>query len=597
MDVCLSSICRALPSTGATPIESDVVAMLESAAPYVTSAIVVVAPGDPLLALKERDLPVKTTLVEHAWEGYAKTRSFALAAAEKRAPWVLTCDSDDRYAANGRLPDLAAAAKAGIDAYHLTVLPLDTDGGPAEGQSHRRPHLSRSGRGWAFRGCGSSGLHEYLASDRVVAHVAFWPELVYLSAPPSDLSPTRYAEHARLLEIALAETPNDTRTAFYLAQSYRDAGDHGRALAAYVKRGNMVGGYHEENFHAWMAAGDIAWHHLGMPLEAVESLYRFAASWARDRAEPYAELAKLFDCYGRKEAAAENRALAALFPWPENAGRLVDASAYSSHARRGVGSASIRVPRTEPPAANLSDPAPLVLMAIHARDAERHLPRYLACIEALDYPKDRIHLVVHTNDNADATSEILTAWLNEHGAEYASVNATDSSDASRDGMARGHEWTPERFKTLGAIRQQSLYTTLAKGCAFYFTADVDNFVTPNTLRELVALDLPIASPLLTREDDPSSLYANLHLRVDSRGYSADSTEPDYLAIYSRSERGVHEVSVAHCTYLVRATEIPKLRYRDESERHEYVVFSHSARSAGVKQYVDNRRDYGRLTFA
>ena len=33
-------------------------------------------------------------------------------------------------------------------------------------------------------------------------------------------------------------------------------------------------------------------------------------------------------------------------------------------------------------------------------------------------------------------------------------------------------------------------------CDFYFVADVDNFIRPATLRELVALDLPIASPLL-----------------------------------------------------------------------------------------------------
>ena len=54
--------------------------------------------------------------------------------------------------------------------------------------------------------------------------------------------------------------------------------------------------------------------------------------------------------------------------------------------------------------------------------------------------------------------------------------------------------------------------------------------------------------------------------------------------------------VVHCTYLVRADVIPELTYEDESDRHEYVVFSDSARKAGIPQYLDNRQVYGYITF-
>ena len=33
-------------------------------------------------------------------------------------------------------------------------------------------------------------------------------------------------------------------------------------------------------------------------------------------------------------------------------------------------------------------------------------------------------------------------------------------------------------------------------CDFYFVADIDNFIRPGTLRELVALNLPIVAPFL-----------------------------------------------------------------------------------------------------
>ena len=54
--------------------------------------------------------------------------------------------------------------------------------------------------------------------------------------------------------------------------------------------------------------------------------------------------------------------------------------------------------------------------------------------------------------------------------------------------------------------------------------------------------------------------------------------------------------MVHCTYLVRADVIPELTYEDESQRHEYVVFSDSARKAGIPQYFDNRQIYGYITF-
>ena len=54
--------------------------------------------------------------------------------------------------------------------------------------------------------------------------------------------------------------------------------------------------------------------------------------------------------------------------------------------------------------------------------------------------------------------------------------------------------------------------------------------------------------------------------------------------------------MVHCTYLVRADVIPELTYEDASGRHEYVVFSDSARKASIPQYLDNRQVYGYITF-
>jgi tetratricopeptide (TPR) repeat protein len=55
----------------------------------------------------------------------------------------------------------------------------------------------------------------------------------------------KYANDAKILEKALKTEPDNPRYWFYLAQSYRDSGQHKKAIQAYQKRATM-GGWQEE---------------------------------------------------------------------------------------------------------------------------------------------------------------------------------------------------------------------------------------------------------------------------------------------------------------------------------------------------------------
>jgi glycosyltransferase involved in cell wall biosynthesis len=236
--------------------------------------------------------------------------------------------------------------------------------------------------------------------------------------------------------------------------------------------------------------------------------------------------------------------------------------------------------------------APRVLLAILAKQKAELLPFYLACIEALDYPKSSIVLYVRTNNNTDRTADILQDWLDRVGYRYAGIEF-DRSDVAEPVQRFGvHEWNPVRFKVLAKIRQDSLAATARHDCDFYFVADVDNFILPNTLKELAALNLPIVAPLI-RHQDLKRFYANYHEKVDANGYFLNSDE--YYSLLYQKIKGAVEVAVVHCTYLVRADVIPQLTYDDGSQRYEYVIFSDSARRAGIPQYLDNRSIYGYLT--
>ncbi|MGW8788765.1 hypothetical protein, partial [Heyndrickxia sporothermodurans] len=236
---------------------------------------------------------------------------------------------------------------------------------------------------------------------------------------------------------------------------------------------------------------------------------------------------------------------------------------------------------------------PRVLVAILAKQKEASLPLYLECIDALDYPKSLIVLYVRTNNNTDATEQILRDWVARVGDQYAAVEFDAGDVADRVEQFAVHEWNATRFRVLAQIRNHSLRLTKKYECGFYFVADVDNFIRPNTLRELLSLNLPIVAPLL-RSIVPGAYYSNFHAEVDDRGYYRECDQ--YHWVLNRWLVGLLEMPVVHCTYLVRSSVLDALTYEDESGRHEYVVFSESARKAEIPQYLDNRQVYGYVTF-
>lgn len=238
------------------------------------------------------------------------------------------------------------------------------------------------------------------------------------------------------------------------------------------------------------------------------------------------------------------------------------------------------------------EPAEHVTIAILAKDKAHTLPLYLDCIEKQTWPKEKTLLYIRTNNNNDKTADLLENWVKRVGHSYAKVYF-DRSDLEVPVQNYGqHEWNAERFKVLGKIRQDSL-DWAKKNDSHYFVVDCDNFIQPHTLQKLLSTNLPIVAPFL-KVAEPM-VYANYHANTDEAGYYADS--PYYLPILSREVRGLVEVPVVHCAYLIRNEEIDKLTYDDDSYRYEYVIFSDSARKNQVPQYLDNRELYGRITFS
>ncbi len=69
----------------------------------------------------------------------------------------------------------------------------------------------------------------------------------------------KFSADAELLEMELEKNPDDLRSLFYLAQSYRDAGDKKKALLNYKKRAELDG-WQEEKYFAQFQTGLLMLH-------------------------------------------------------------------------------------------------------------------------------------------------------------------------------------------------------------------------------------------------------------------------------------------------------------------------------------------------
>jgi glycosyltransferase involved in cell wall biosynthesis len=238
-----------------------------------------------------------------------------------------------------------------------------------------------------------------------------------------------------------------------------------------------------------------------------------------------------------------------------------------------------------------------VLIAILVRNKAPTLPLFLRCLLNQTFSKSNTFLYIRENDSTDDSEAILKQWVNEHRHKYLGVYEDYSPVYTRNNDAppppSSDIWTAERFKTLGAIRQDSIDYALKHGF-HYFVVDADNFIYPHVISSLFEnREIGVVAPILYL---PCRYYSNYHSKVTSDGY-CDTTDPRYKTIHERSIRGLIEVDVVHCCYFIAHKYLSRVSYDDDSTRHEYVIFSDVLRKAGIKQFLDTRNENGFITFA
>lgn len=214
------------------------------------------------------------TLLERPWVGFAHNRTELLQNCGGHG-FALMMDADDVLCGTLPLEQLDA------DCYRLR---FGTD------FTFWRSGLFRLSRRWEFHGA----VHEYAVclDDGAITENLDGPyHVAYRSIGSRSRDPQRFQRDVDLLLAAQSENPGDARTAFYIAQSYRDAGDDDRALHWYSTRVAMPG-WDEETFVAALEVARIVGRRADATADDVARAHLSAWALRPGRAEPLHDLAR-----------------------------------------------------------------------------------------------------------------------------------------------------------------------------------------------------------------------------------------------------------------------------------------------------------------
>ncbi len=217
--------------------------------------------------------------------GVNRQQALELALAADRAEWLLFIDADEELGVSD--PKFYEKLEPGI------TYDLEMHHGETRYAAHHLVNVKSARYRW------QGAVHNYLVYvdglERRRLRNDVW--IVYHPGEGAKshgvTEEQKYLRDAAVLEGELVKDPTDTRSQYYLGQSYRDAGRLEDALVAYKKRAAMANGWDEERFLAQLEAGRLC-----IRLEKSEAMVLgelLAAYGLRPtRAEPLYELARYY---------------------------------------------------------------------------------------------------------------------------------------------------------------------------------------------------------------------------------------------------------------------------------------------------------------
>jgi len=182
-------------------------------------------------------------LEERPWVNFGHNRTEALELCRDRMDWAIMLDADDNMM--GEVVPQSLWSMYDVDGFMMTIHHGNI--------THQRVQIFRIAADWRYSGV----VHEFPELRRASEkpRVAMLPNCCWMQTRCEGFrsrDPNKYLKDAMTLDVEHRKNPTDTRTIFYLAQSYRDAGRYLDAQLWYQKYLDISGGWGQERYIACM---------------------------------------------------------------------------------------------------------------------------------------------------------------------------------------------------------------------------------------------------------------------------------------------------------------------------------------------------------
>lgn len=154
---------------------------------------------------------------------------------------------------------------------------------------------------------------------------------------------------------------------------------------------------------------------------------------------------------------------------------------------------------------------PLVLITFGARDEAENLPTYLAQLDGLEYPRDRLRYAAYTSDSGDNTVDIVLEWLKGKQNSWWHHSTYDQYPLRKRMFIQGNYARHYALADLPSTEK----------IEYMFHCDADmTYIPPETLETLVKLDVDVVAPYvyIDPENTPMNPFKGKRVFRDVWGY-------------------------------------------------------------------------------
>ncbi len=216
-------------------------------------------------------------LIDRPWVNFEVNRTEALEACRGQMDWAIMLDADDNLAGDVPGPAVWQGLGDKVDGVAMSIRHGDIH--------HQRLQVFRVAADWCYRGV----LHESphcRGRPADATRIGILPASTYMVTRCEGVrsrDPEKYFKDAMLLESEWARRPDDKRTLYYLAQSWRDSGNKKKAAQYYREYVDSSGGWAQERYMSYvnlieMTANhdekvELAWKALEIAPNRLEAQY------------------------------------------------------------------------------------------------------------------------------------------------------------------------------------------------------------------------------------------------------------------------------------------------------------------------------------